>query len=148
MVNKRIAKVSLGVVVTSVAVLGVGIGAAIAVVPSILAPAGVTTRDGIAPSAMPDPKYPTNSSGQTFGSLIDSNSPTNDPDLIKVEASNGKVGYVYKKDLDAADGTTAAESFKSPSDAIAYQNAHANDAPVQIPVYASDGKTQIGTFAG
>lgn len=141
-------KLGLIVVCASVAVVGLGIGAAVAVVPSILAPAGVTTKGGVAPSAMPDPSYPTNSSGKTFGSLLDSNSPSNDPDLIKVEATNGKVGYVYKKALDDADGTTAAQSFKSPEDAIAYQRAHASDALVEIPVYSSDGKTQIGTFGG
>ncbi len=60
-------------------------------------------------------------------------------------ATNGEEGYVYRQDLEDADGTTAMKSFKSPEDALAWQEAHAGEV-VSIPVYEADGKTNIGEF--
>ncbi len=135
----------VGVIALAIAGATVGAGGAIAA-GALFSPAGVTTDEGVNPESMPDPQYPVNDSGQTYGSLLDSNAPKNDPDLILVEATNGKVGYVHADELHALDGTTAAESFKSPEEAIAWSDAHANDYN-EIPVYEADGTTPVGIFA-
>jgi hypothetical protein len=125
----------------AVAVLGLGVGTAAAVLPTLLAPAGVSAGDGIKTEPMPDPKYPVNEEGLTYGSLLDSNSPENEPDLILVVATNGKEGYAKKSDLDVAHGPV----FKSPAEALAWQEANA-DVDTVVPVYEKDGKTVIGEF--
>lgn len=95
---------------------------------------------------MPDPAYPRNASGQTYGSAARANSPANEPDLILVVADDGKEGYVRKADLDRANGMEAAKGFKSPAEALAWQaNARAQGNQV-IPVFDMDGKKRIGTF--
>jgi hypothetical protein len=92
------------------------------------------------PAHLPDPPlpaesvYPTNASGDTFGP----NKPlVEDPDLMAVLATNGKVGYCYRKDLEGPMPTSPAEAIAS------------NDRGLRgytIPVYESDGTTQIGVF--
>ncbi|WP_125609975.1 peptidase M56 family protein [Specibacter cremeus] len=67
------------------------------------------------------------------------------PDLVAVVASNGRNGYVRRSEMEDADGTTAAKGFKSPDDAIAWQDARRGRS-FPIPVYAADGKTVIGEF--
>ncbi|WP_127476945.1 hypothetical protein [Microbacterium sulfonylureivorans] len=67
------------------------------------------------------------------------------PDLIAVIATNGQQGYVYREDLADADGSTAAESFTSPEDALRWQEENAGIIHM-IPVYESDGTTRIGEF--
>lgn len=86
-------------------------------------------------------EWATNASGQTYGVLNDKGA----PDLIAVTATNGRDGYVFRKDLDDADGTTASKSFASPQDAVDWQKAHQGK-HVYIPVYESDGTTKIGVF--
>jgi len=86
-------------------------------------------------------EWATNASGQTYGVLNDKGA----PDLIAVTATNGRDGYVFRKDLDDADGTTASRSFTSPQDALDWQKAHQGK-HVYIPVYESDGTTKIGVF--
>ncbi|HEY5224913.1 MAG TPA: peptidase M56 family protein [Microbacteriaceae bacterium] len=82
-----------------------------------------------------------NAGGQTYG--IQNGNGT--PDLITAQATNGREGYVKKTELEAADGTTASESFTSPADAVQWQETHAGKT-VSIPVYTSDGTTVIGSF--
>jgi hypothetical protein len=79
--------------------------------------------------------WPTNAKGQTYGSGLDANAATGEPDLIAAWATNGKQGYVLRTDLDGPMPT-------SPSQAIAMNTAP----PRTIPVYESDGVTQIGVF--
>ena len=52
---------------------------------------------------------------------------------------------MYRAALDAANGTTAAEGFKTPEEALAWQEANAGKVHL-IPVYESNGETQIGEF--
>lgn len=67
------------------------------------------------------------------------------PDLVAVMATNGRQGYVHREALEDADGTTAQESFKSPEDALRWQEKNAGIVHI-IPVYQSDGITKIGEF--
>jgi hypothetical protein len=60
-------------------------------------------------------------------------------------ATNGAVGYVYKRDLDRANGDDAAKSFTSPADALAWQAADGGRDHT-VPVYALDGVTVVGEF--
>ncbi|KQR25345.1 hypothetical protein [Microbacterium sp. Leaf151] len=95
--------------------------------------AGYASRE-IAPLA-------TNADGETYGSVAGGET----PDLIAVLATNGQDGYVRRTDLEEADGTAAAESFRSPADALAWQEQHAGRVSA-IPVYEADGRTVVGTF--
>jgi hypothetical protein len=89
-----------------------------------------------APAAVGD--WPVNARGQTYGSNIDVG-PENEPDLILVEATNGKTGYSLKTDLDGP-------MPKTPEEALAWQEARKGQPPREIPVYLSDGVTKIGVF--
>lgn len=82
-----------------------------------------------------------NSHGQSYG-VLNANGA---PDLVAVVASNGKTAYAHSKDLDDANGTAAATSFKSPEDALACQNANRGKT-FSVPVYESDGTTRVGEF--
>lgn len=76
-----------------------------------------------------------NAKGETYG--VDNENGT--PDLIATEATNGKAGYTYDKDLRKATGPAPT----SPDDALARQEANKGNS-VSIPVYESDGETVIG----
>ena len=82
-----------------------------------------------------------NARGQTYGMQNTHGT----PDLIAAIATNGAEGYIYSKDLDDADGTSAARSFHSPQDALDWQKKHQGQT-TRIPVYDADGTTKIGTF--
>ncbi len=84
----------------------------------------------------------TNASGQTFGVQNEHGV----PDLVAVTATNGRDGYVKRTELEDADGTSAARTFRSPDDAIRWQESRAGRT-VSIPVYTEDGKTIVGAFA-
>ncbi|WP_324654030.1 hypothetical protein [Georgenia sp. H159] len=84
----------------------------------------------------------TNGRGETFGTT---GSPEGEPDLIAVEATNGKFGYVYREELDEATGETAARDFTSPEDALEWQERNRGRTHT-LPVYLADGTTQIGEF--
>ena len=81
--------------------------------------------------------YKTNADGQTYGT--DGGAPggseVHEPDLVAVIATNGQQGYVYATQLNGPTPT-------SPAQAVAQNNQQARI----IPVYESDGKTQIGQF--
>jgi hypothetical protein len=84
----------------------------------------------------------TNAKGESYGM----ESPENGtPDLIAVMATNGQSGYVYRTDLEEANGTAAIKTFKSPADALAWQAAR-GDKDVAIPVYDLDAKEVLGEF--
>ncbi|MEJ1089484.1 hypothetical protein WDU99_14300 [Microbacterium sp. Mu-80] len=133
--------VGVGVLVLALGVVG---GAAVAAVPALFAPANVSGGD-IETTPMPAPTYGVNTRGESFGSSADARTPAEEPDLIRAEARNGKVGYVRRTELEAADGTAAMKTFGSPDDALAWQRKNAG-ADVSIPVYLEDGVTVIGDF--
>lgn len=87
--------------------------------------------------------FPVNDDGQTYGST-DGVGRKDYPDLILVEASNGRQGYVENDVLNEVTGA----NVSSPAEAVAWQRKMdaAGQASKWIPVYLSDGKTQIGTF--
>ncbi|WP_426985758.1 peptidase M56 family protein [Pseudarthrobacter sp. Y6] len=67
------------------------------------------------------------------------------PDMISVVATNGIRGYVYRTQLEDADGTAAIKTFKSPAEALAWQEARLGK-DFAIPVYDVTGKTVVGEF--
>lgn len=90
----------------------------------------------------PVPEFPANDNGQTYGS-VDGVTRDDHPDLVLVEATNGRTGYVDNSLLDEATGA----NVSSPEEAIAWmEKLAAADSNERIPVYDADGKTQIGTF--
>lgn len=109
-------------------------------------PAGIAAEPGGAAAPAVSPNYPRNASGLTYGSLEQSYSPDSAPDLILVEATNGRLGYVLKTALDAATGA----NVSNPQEAVAWQRKvdamAAAGQKTRIPVYLVDGKTQIGEF--
>jgi hypothetical protein len=74
----------------------------------------------------------------TYGSGLDAVSYEDEPDLILVEATNGKEGYAYRTDLEGP-------MPSSPAAAVAQQKARGGK-PRIITVYEVDGVTQIGVF--
>jgi hypothetical protein len=100
---------------------------------AIASDAGLTPLSADGPTA-----WAKNALGVTYGSGMDAKSPEDEPDLIRVEATNGKVGYAYRTALEGPEPS-------SPSAAIAQQKAKGGK-PDVIPVYEVDGVTQIGVF--
>lgn len=90
-------------------------------------PSDVSTTEAIS-------TYKINENGQTYGSA--SSEEDELPDLIAVIAENGKQGYVYKEDF-------TGEMPKSPDEAAELPKESDN---IVIPVYESDGTTEIGTY--
>ena len=93
-----------------------------------------TNQEACAPSYAPVPSWPVNDSGQTYG--VQGDSPVA-PDLVRVMATNGKEGYAFSTELQGPQPTSpadAAKNFSTPRPSR------------QVPVYLSDGKTQIGVF--
>ncbi len=76
----------------------------------------------------------TNAAGQTYGALPDGPDDTV-PDLVRVVATNGKTGYCRDKD-----------TLGPCPDDDAEANTKACLRGYVIPVYESDGTTQIGEF--
>jgi len=116
---------SMGVVALA-AVLFVGYSAVAAQADLPPAPTGAPTI------------WPQNASGMTYGSGADAKSLEDEPDLICVQATNGEVGYAYRTDLEGTEPS-------SPAEALAQQREQ-GDNPRAIPVYETDGVTQIGVF--
>ena len=85
--------------------------------------------------------WPTNARGQTYGSAALATCPEDEPDLILVLATNGKVGYVSRVEAQAVDGS----SIKTPEEALAWQATEGQKAHA-LPVYDVDGTTVVGEF--
>lgn len=83
------------------------------------------------------PVYKKNANGQTYGSALYAPNPKTEPDLIQAEDENGTVGYVLKTELE---GPTP----KTPEEATELMRK--TPKVRKINLYASDGKTVIGTF--
>jgi hypothetical protein len=79
-----------------------------------------------------------NADGLTFGSATDAKTPADEPDLILAVATNGRLGYARRADLQPV-------APKSPAEALATQ-ARMAGAVQQISVYEADAKTRIGVF--
>jgi|GEM_PF-1123868 len=140
---KRTAAVAAAVL--AVGALGVGVGAAVASVPVLLAPAGLSSTENGKSASKPAPSYAVNDAGQTYGSAALATSPFDEPDLIRVVSDKGAEGYVLKVELDEANGAAAAATFKTPEQALAWQ-AERGAKDVVVAVYLADGKTPVGTF--
>lgn len=67
------------------------------------------------------------------------------PDLVAVVATNGREGFVYRSDLEDADGTAAIKTFKSPAEALAWQEARRGKT-IAIPVYDAQAESVVGEF--
>lgn len=81
-----------------------------------------------------------NADGKTFGAANEHGS----PDLVAVGATNGRDGYAWGADLDWA-GNGGGPPPKTPEEALARQAANLGKGWA-VPVYQSDGKTQVGEF--
>lgn len=92
---------------------------------------------GHPPAQRPAPAFKRNASGETYGSDLYSASPNTEPDLIAAVGTGGKSGYVRAADVFGAQP-------KTPQQAVAYDRKHTKSRAV--PLYASNGKTVIGTF--
>ena len=79
--------------------------------------------------------WATNAHGQTYGVPNDQG----EPDLMAATATNGKEGYVYRTELEGPMPT-------SPAQAVQWTREDAGQTHT-IPVYESDGITQIGEFS-
>lgn len=80
---------------------------------------------------------PTNNLGETYGTCYDIDPDFRDPDLIKAEGINGKVGYVRTIELDY-------DSAETPDEALAQNDIKST---IYINLYEKDGKTIIDQFA-
>jgi hypothetical protein len=116
-----------------------GVAYAVAGAPLIYTP---SRTPGGAATLAAVPHWKKNASGQTYG--VQGNSSVA-PDLIAVQTTTGLDGYAYAKDLDAADGPMPT-SPEQAAGASAGARSGANHSPALVPVYKSDGKTQIGVF--
>jgi len=86
-------------------------------------------------------EWATNPDGDSYGAQNENGS----PDMVSVTATNGARGYVYRTELEDADGTAAIKTFKSPAEALAWQEARLGK-DFAIPVYDVTGKTVVGKF--
>ena len=95
--------------------------------------------------------YPVNEQGQTYGSsaLAYENLPEEVsaleaidymPDLVSAVGEDGTEGYILKEDF------LPPATPSSPEEAIQMQNSGTFDHK-EVPLYASDGKTVLGTYS-
>lgn len=87
--------------------------------------------------------YSVNRHGQTYGSAMGVSTPAQLPDLIQVQATNGATGYVTREDL-LGPSPTLNQVLGYPRDSQG--NFVAPQPASTIPVYASNGTTQVGVF--
>ncbi len=86
------------------------------------------------------PNYTVNEQGETYGSApYVYGKIVKEPDLISAIGVDGVKGYVKATDLNGP-------SFSSPEEAIAYQEKMQAAGSRSIPLYESDGRTEIGEF--
>ncbi len=143
--KNTLAIVGISIICFAGSILGASAVSA-ALVPPLESPVGVSAPEGINAVPAKPPVYPVNDDGLTYGSLRDAISVDTEPDLIFVAATNGKLGYVYKTDLDRADGTTAALASKTPEERLAWQAEREAAGTIVVSVYGVDGKTVVGEF--
>jgi hypothetical protein len=124
-----------GAITIAALIIGVSTGAA-AVGTSHSTPAAAVAKPANAQGT--GPHYHRNASGRTFGSAADANSSEQFPDLIYVSTDQGGRGFVKKEDLEGP-------RFTKPQDAVVWSRLNSGK-PRVITAYASDGKTELGTF--
>ncbi len=83
----------------------------------------------------------TNENGQTYGSNLATTEYGNEPDLIKVESEDGKIGYVYKDDFYDTDNQP-----NNPEEAVAYMKNLNRTKYREVNVYDHNGKAVIGSY--
>jgi hypothetical protein len=110
------------------------LAAAVAV---LLLTAGCQAADQPATPPGAPTDFATNAAGQTYGSAMGASGRDDEPDLIRVQATNGKEGYVLKDDLYGGDAEPA-----TPEEAVAYQAAR-DTAAVQAAYAVVD--QELGT---
>jgi hypothetical protein len=116
----------------------------------VLAGVGLTANGALASSnssqapTSPNPAYSVNSQGETYGPALDGVPQLQLPDLVPVTATNGVSGYVKETDL-VGPSPTLQQVLKFPRDSQG--NFVGPSTPSLLPVYASDGTTQIGVIA-
>ncbi len=120
--------------VVSLAFLSVGAGVGVGI--TSLVGGSATFKAGATTGTV---SFPTNANGQTYGSASNV-SLDGEPSLIRAYATNGKVGYILRSQLWAADGT----NVSTPAQAISYMASRTN--AIAIPVFEQDGTTIIGEF--
>lgn len=104
---------------------------------------GVATAPGGQPAPYGSADFPVNAQGDSYGPS--ENVAFEDwPDLILVEASNGADGYVERDLLNEVTGA----NVSSPEEAVAWQKQSDSEGWTvkELPVYESDGRTQVGVF--
>jgi hypothetical protein len=123
-------------------IMAVSTGAVVAVYADASQRGGSVSRTPEGQSIDVLPAFPVNEHGQTYGRSDGLLNPADEPDLILAQATNGKIGYVLKSDLDAATGADVA----SPEEALAQQAKNRTGEPIEIAVFEADGRTRIGVF--
>ena len=96
-------------------------------------------------SSLPNLAYSVNSLGETYGPALGGVPQLQLPDLVPVTATNGVSGYVKKTDL-MGPTPTLQQVLSYPRDSQG--NFVGPPTSSATPVYASDGTTQVGVFAG
>lgn len=133
--TKTIAKVVASAAVAVVFGYFAGIGTGVAL-------AGDGSEKGINAVRADDPdavafSYAVNSAGESYGSLADSTSINNFPDLVLVAHPDGSGGYVLAMDLFDAEGSLAEPA--SPMEAVRQSQELEARGPVGLDVYDRDG---------
>lgn len=77
-----------------------------------------------------------------FGSTMNESIHEEESNLVRVEATNGEIGYVYEAELSEAEG----DYVSNPDEAIAYMKSKDKKTHKSINVYKKDGVTKIGVF--
>ncbi|HEX8496359.1 MAG TPA: hypothetical protein VF661_04115 [Actinomycetales bacterium] len=83
-------------------------------------------------------RWAVNAKGDSYG--IENDDGTPDLMAVATTTTTGRQGYVYARDLAAAQPT-----FTSPADALAHQETRPATPP-RVPVCDADGTTVIGVF--
>ena len=116
----------------------------------VLAGVGLSATGALASSAsrqassLPNLAYSVNSQGETYGPSLGGVPQLQLPDLVPVTATNGVSGYVKKTDL-MGPTPTLQQVLNYPRDNQG--NFVGPPTLSSMPVYASDGTTQVGVFA-
>ncbi len=129
----------LVVVLTLIAVTALAV-AAYAAPPAEKSDAADTDSDArmLVPADPAWDLWPTNERGQTYGTPQETAAGYHEPDLMRVIATNGKTGYALSAEL-------AGPQPSTPEEALEWQAERGSESRT-IPVYESDGVTQIGVF--
>ena len=130
----------LSLSVAGVLAVGFASGAVIA--------ASISSASASDPSDADKAYFPVNEQGETYGSAIDQAPDGIEPDLIAAINQDGREGYIKKTDLEEAH--PAAQGADDPrfttKDIRGVEVAVIETGIDEIPFYAEDGRTIIGTF--